>query len=719
MMPGKMTVRPVLQRAAFASTLGAVGFFLNLYPIPLFANLQLILGNMVILLCASRLGLPWVLWTAALAVTGLHLTWDVSIAYLIFGLEAVCLALLRKRGWYLLYADIVYWIFFGMPITAIAIFQWVDLPQEYGWFTIWKQGFNGVLYSAFASLLLMGIPKGWLKRIRQQPVLVRTFRQKQVHAMVALLSVTLMVMLLAHNRQLMATQKVMHYAQLSAVGKGAARQLEDYLERHKGALMLAGRWFSHSGEDAQADLAALHRSYPGFASLFITDSEGQVLGASPPRRLAAYRSINVSAWPDFKAVMATSKPYLSDVIRDRVFGRAPIVTVSAPRFSEAGEVVGTVEGALDLSALNQQLAQQLPFEWVLQDKTGRIVVASASLGLAPLSRPGWSTLRPVELGDPSLIRLESAFGTFTDYLRHQRELESGWTLNLVVPYLPLVKQAESQFGVGTAVMVVALLLAVALAAHQSRYLTLPLEVLAKDVEQPEAERRPLRRLPQGSAREILQLQKQMAIHRSALWAHQDELEAQVMARTEELAEANRKLAILASRDGLTGAYNRRYFVENFESIRQWCIRGDHALLMVMLDIDHFKQVNDTYGHLVGDECLQRLVALMQAQFGRHNDLLSRFGGEEFVLLLPGLGERDARNLLATLVSTVAEQPMATTSTGQPLTITVSLGAVLAPASFSPTLADWLSEADRCLYRAKQEGRNRMIFKSLTPSLTRS
>jgi GGDEF domain-containing protein len=112
-------------------------------------------------------------------------------------------------------------------------------------------------------------------------------------------------------------------------------------------------------------------------------------------------------------------------------------------------------------------------------------------------------------------------------------------------------------------------------------------------------------------------------------------------RTAELAEANRRLERLSSLDGLTGVANRRRFDEALDVEWRRALRAGSPLSLVLLDIDHFKAFNDTYGHLRGDECLQQVALALSASLGRAGDLLARYGGEEFVALLPDTPAADA------------------------------------------------------------------------------
>ena len=176
-----------------------------------------------------------------------------------------------------------------------------------------------------------------------------------------------------------------------------------------------------------------------------------------------------------------------------------------------------------------------------------------------------------------------------------------------------------------------------------------------------------------------------------------ELEALVAARTEELVEKNRQLEVLSVTDKLTGLFNRRKLDELIADELIRSRRYDAAFSIIMLDIDHFKRINDTYGHGVGDEVLVEIAQLLRENT-RDADSLGRLGGEEFVVIcrngLPPGGEKAAQKLREVL----AKHPFP--GVGR---VTASFG--VAWCRVDDTAATLLARADAALYRAKASGRD--------------
>jgi diguanylate cyclase (GGDEF)-like protein len=162
-------------------------------------------------------------------------------------------------------------------------------------------------------------------------------------------------------------------------------------------------------------------------------------------------------------------------------------------------------------------------------------------------------------------------------------------------------------------------------------------------------------------------------------------------------------------DGLTGIANRRRFDEELE--RQWrgAQRTSSALTLILIDVDHFKQFNDNYGHGAGDDCLRQVARSLESGFARSGDLAARYGGEEFALILGGTeGVSQARRLLHAIRR--LQIPHRASSAAD--IVTVSAGAVEVVPRADLTARQAMEEADKLLYAAKQGGRNRCVHLTL-------
>ena len=172
---------------------------------------------------------------------------------------------------------------------------------------------------------------------------------------------------------------------------------------------------------------------------------------------------------------------------------------------------------------------------------------------------------------------------------------------------------------------------------------------------------------------------------------------------QELAEALARIQELATRDELTGLVNRRHMLELLEQERQRCVRSGHTFCVALLDIDHFKRINDRFGHAAGDAVLRRFAREALAAV-RIADVLARWGGEEFVLLLADSQLPLARGGVERVRHRIEALPML--AEDPELRVTVSIG--ITEHIAGEAVADALDRADRALYDAKAGGRNRTV-----------
>ncbi len=173
----------------------------------------------------------------------------------------------------------------------------------------------------------------------------------------------------------------------------------------------------------------------------------------------------------------------------------------------------------------------------------------------------------------------------------------------------------------------------------------------------------------------------------------------------ELAQALEQIRQLATHDDLTGLLNRRAMLDRMQLEQHRSLRSGSPLLIAQLDIDHFKAVNDTHGHAAGDLVLQSFADTVRRNV-RDTDVLARWGGEEFVLLLCDTPAADAVALMERLRQAVQAMQVPVPQGGGPITVTVSIG--LARHTPADPLAGTLERADQALYAAKAGGRNRVV-----------
>jgi diguanylate cyclase (GGDEF)-like protein len=184
-----------------------------------------------------------------------------------------------------------------------------------------------------------------------------------------------------------------------------------------------------------------------------------------------------------------------------------------------------------------------------------------------------------------------------------------------------------------------------------------------------------------------------------------ERERELTEMAEQLDAANKKLTQMSYLDGLTAIPNRRYFEEFFK--REWknAIRENGFLSLIMFDIDCFKAYNDTYGHLNGDDCLKKIAKTLNNSLKRPRDFLCRYGGEEFIAVLPDTDKRGAFEVAQRFLREIKKLKINHKASPVSKNVTISIGVATIKPDKRKNASLFINEADKALYGAKHSGRN--------------
>jgi two-component system chemotaxis response regulator CheY len=174
-----------------------------------------------------------------------------------------------------------------------------------------------------------------------------------------------------------------------------------------------------------------------------------------------------------------------------------------------------------------------------------------------------------------------------------------------------------------------------------------------------------------------------------------------------IIELEQGILRLAKTDYLTSLMNRRAFMERLQGELNRALRADKPMGLVISDIDNFKIINDSYGHIVGDKVLQEFGKLLSTSF-RLYDFVGRYGGEEFIIALPGANAEETARIAERVRQSVANQNILVSDLGRAIKITASFGISSFVPGISATVDELIKKADEALYKAKREGRNRVV-----------
>ncbi|WNC73163.1 diguanylate cyclase [Thalassotalea psychrophila] len=702
--------------------ISAVGFLLNLYPIPLFSNIHLILGNVAFVIIAMRFGVLYSLLSAMIVATAFVISFAHPFGYIIYGFEAVFIALLRKRGWYVLYADLLYWIVIGMPLTALVLNQLSDMPEQLFLLTITKQAFNGLVYTCLAGLIVYFFPKTFAFKYRQQPRVLRSFKAQLVYATTLIITFSIMATSIFVTHSVINSQHEILEKSIGEHKQYLKLSANRFIEKYEQVIENAANNLSLQHKDnavQQHFLSEYHDLYPEFRTMFISNNEGNVTAMSPLTMLAQLKDQNkipnVNFRKYFQVSIGTDDVYVSEAIEGKGFGQDTIVSISKSFYFQNEESKsGIVQGSLNLTKFERIIPDNLVNEisYVITGQNNHIIYASSKLNLDVKKPFNYQDKRDLTFKNTGLVELfNQNTEEHLDYFLTQDLLKNGWNIYVLLDSNKVINTVEREYLLIFNLLFLAFLISISLAQRIGEQITKPLNFIIKQLQSFEVDNGFIfRPLYSNSAKEIVILYDELQRNKNEINNYQNKLEKEVEQRTNELQVANEKLTQLAQKDGLTQIYNRRYFDEHFGLFQKMALRSNNNLAVVILDIDKFKKVNDIHGHLIGDECLKILASILMKEFSRSTDLIARYGGEEFILVINQISEKNLDYKLEKLRKTIASTIMYNQK-HEGFKLTASFGAIIAPATFSEEVKDWIKVADLCLYKAKNSGRNNVKIES--------
>ncbi|MDY0106305.1 MAG: diguanylate cyclase [Giesbergeria sp.] len=456
-----------------------------------------------------------------------------------------------------------------------------------------------------------------------------------------------------------------------------------------------------------------------FAWMGVVDPQGKVIQAVDG--LLQGQSVAERPW----FIAARSGVYAGDVhealLLEKMLPKPPdgeplrFIDFAAPMRSPSGELLGVVGAHVDWRWVTQTV--QSAFDQRTQDNGAEILITNAAGVVLYPQKLSHQFQLPAELRSmgPGRRYTRVQWDDGQDYLSSMATVDArtsrhlGWNIVVRQPLEQALQPAHAMRDRLLALGLLAALVFGAVALRLARLLSRPIEQLATAARRIERGDNQADFPEEGQLLEVEQLGRSLRSMTQALRAHEhaleainQSLEAQVLQRTEALEAANRELEHLATHDPLTGVHNRRRFDDKLRECFETSRRTGQGFAVLLLDIDHFKKINDTHGHPAGDAVLQTLAHLLADNI-RTVDFVARYGGEEFVILLPHTPDTEramtaAEKIRASIAQATFPGP------GQ---VTASIGiSVWQPAD--PQAVTVVERADAALYQAKAAGRNRAV-----------
>lgn len=699
-----------------ALTLGGVGALLNSFPIELAYSISLVIGNLAFIIAAAYLRPALTLLCALISVAPLSIIWGHPFGFITFGLEALFVSYMRGRGWYLPTADFLYWLIIGMPLTAVLMWFSTVGSQEYLLFSVFKQSINAIFYTSLAVILIFVFTDKvsyWVKS--QQPPLHKTLKQ-YLHYILWVMSAFFVVgVCLFLSRSLNDIQDQQFDDKLDISSQYIGRIIENYVDEHTKSIAQIANKLSFIEPSGYADaLVKVHELYPGFLTMLIADQDAKLVTSSPSALMdnLPKTGFTIADRAYFSQAFFQQLLYISPVFLGRGFGSDPIIAISAPIYAKNNDnPVGIVEGSLNLNLfeqLNRYAANNRHIDMVLTDENDNVIYAESKLALTTLAKFNFS-YDQAKLKKKLLV-IDTNSANKKRYLYRQVELSNGWKIYVLIEHNQVLQLIERQYLTIFMSLFLIFIFVIVLANQFANTLSRPLAFVLNQLAKSDS-KQGYKSIPWDAPSEFLTLYSELQESKEKLLKHQFILEAKVEKRTQELNKANTALKELVNKDSLTGLYNRRYLENKFSELQAILSRNSATMVVAMLDLDHFKKLNDEYGHLAGDKCLALVGDIMKRTFIRRSDIVARFGGEEFIIVAQHDEQNGVLQKLEELREGIFNHSFVYDQ--QVIKMTITIGAIATDANFSENITDWIKLADEQLYKAKEHGRNQLLVNHLS------
>ena len=667
----------------------------------IYGNLTFHLGQTLVILCILVHGFKSGLVAATISIGILSYALSNPFFFPTLILETVALYWFNKRGTSILLGDILYWLFIGIPITWIVLIYTTTMPLEYQSLVNSKQLLNGLLYTLLASIIYMSLPYHW--KAHKYKTNLPKMSSKIFYLLNLSIVLPALIVALVFTSRMTDEYENQVEKLLVSTSSLVSESVDTHLNMHLNVTKNLSIMIL-SAKKPEEVITETQLSFPGFITMLIADESGKVTAGAP---IDFYKNIasapeaqrNVSDRGYFSVPRATKRPYLSNAFLGRGFGNDPIVAISSPILVN-GEFAGIVEGSLNLPKFEviEELVQleKSEFHIVVTDKENKIVYSSKELPLKTLD-----SFNPLpEENNRYIDGLSLMLLDGVEYLYYLQSNSYEWNI-----YTLKQPKLISNFIIENLLILTVTLILISgfflLVSHRfANQITYPLISLTRIFNRGESYS-----LDNSlyNTVEVRNIAEQLENAKQILNGFNQKLEKQVEAKTLELSELNDKLLKLSLEDELTQLPNRRSFDEKASHAISINARQKQITTLAAIDIDFFKKINDEFGHAFGDECLIAVAHTIRKHFNRAADIVCRYGGEEFIILLSG--DNCTSHLAQLELFRKAVSNLTFFEGGQPVKITVSIGAACVETNFSQSYSDVMKVADNLLYKSKNSGRN--------------
>jgi diguanylate cyclase (GGDEF)-like protein len=678
----------ILNAFVVANMAGGVPIYFG-SAIVLFCLLALPFRISVLVLCASMA--PLLIYESPLFIGWLH-----SLQFFVI----VTMLHFRVR---FLSAILLFWLVIGLPITSMIVYINLSLSFQVSVFIALPFILSGYICGMSALLVYWLLPiNSQLKKFNILPKFSRlVFEFNLVSVMLPLFIVVLFF--------------IWRSTEISEIS--VSRDLDNAIEElNRSSIALLGNRVHALTSTAalitnekniqyRANiLDAVANTSTNIESMVVTDKDGMILIAAPDQyaaKLPKLNDINISFREYFQQTKKNKESVISNAIKGSGFGSLDIVAITAPILTENG-FEGLVQAAVKLDSLVDQSVinaiQNTKIALIVTDAKDSVIYSSPIFGLKKLA------LLEKNIGQASYtFSLPKITISDKEYLYREFSNKNGWKIYALTDPSRIFKDTSAYF----IFMVIIFLQNIVFIAIFSRGLASnivgPLRNLEAFIK---GQKEPERLLEEAKvSQEMFNVTENVIKTQKISEDFQRELKEQVTEKTKELQALNVKILSVSRTDSLTGLFNRRAFNEKAQQAYMFYKRNKKSCTLAFIDIDHFKNINDTYGHKTGDECLVDVANVIADMCPRDTDIVARYGGEEFLIFFASDKPQLDLDHIKSIHQAIEDRQKIYTD--KLIQLTVSVGVVNVVDDFSKSMVDLISLADKQLYLSKGNGRNQI------------
>jgi diguanylate cyclase (GGDEF)-like protein len=655
----------------------------------LFCLLALSFHVSILVLCASLA--PLLIYDAPLFIGWLH------------ALQFFVIAILLQFRVRFLTVILLFWLFIGLPITSFIVFINLALSFQVSLYIALPFVLSGYICGMLALLVYWLLPiNSQFKQRQTLPTFSKlVFEFNLVSVMLPFFIVVLFFVWRSTNENEISVSKELNNA-IEELDRSAIGLLADKIHalRSTAELLLN----QENAQDKAVILDTVANATANLESMVVTDKTGTVLFAAPKRyaaMLPELSSINISFREYFQLTKKNEEPVVSRAIKGRGLGSLDIVAITAPMIGENG-FEGLVQAALKLERLVDQSVinaiQNGQISLVVTDAMNSIIYSSPEFALNKLDQFEKNTG-----GALYSFTLPKITVSEKDFLYREFSNQNGWKIYALTEPSRVYKDTTTYFTFMMVIFLQSIVFIALLSKGLASNIVRPLRNLEAFMQ---GEKLPGKLVAEAKvSQEMLSLTKNAIKTQKLSQDFQRELEEQVQGKTQELQALNSQLLKVSRTDALTGLLNRGAFDEMAKDAYMYHKRHKQAFTLAFIDIDHFKNINDTYGHNTGDECIVGVANVIESMCRREIDIISRYGGEEFVLFFAS--DRPEQHLDHIKLIHQAIGNHKTMYSEKLIQLTASCGVIRVVDDFSKSITELIALADEQLYVSKDNGRNQV------------